>query len=96
MSDAALPSAESEAAPAEPTADAAAAPTPGTPTPAGPAPPVFKFSTFLLTFLFVMGIYMLFDQSARNGVAEALNGALYPAIGFGYTYPLLTMFLGRP
>jgi uncharacterized membrane protein (DUF106 family) len=89
VSDEALPSAESEAAPAEPateTTDASSAP-------AKPPAPVFKFSTFVLTFLFVMGIYMLFDKSARNGVAQALNGGLYPVIGFGYAYPLLTMFL---
>ena len=92
MSDEALPSAESQAAPVEP-GDEAADPTTDSAKPAVPPAPVFKFSTFLLTFLFVMGIYMLFDQSARNGVAEALNGALYPAIGFGYSYPLLTMFL---
>ena len=91
MSDAALPSAESEAAPAEPATDAAETTAPN--APARPPAPVFKFSTFLLTFLFVMGIYMLFDTQARNGVAEALSGVLLPAIGFNYSYPLLTMFL---
>jgi uncharacterized membrane protein (DUF106 family) len=89
VSDEALPSAESEAAPDEPATDSSDSTTEAP----KPAAPVFKFSTFLLTFLFVMGIYMLFDQQARNAVAEGLNGALYPAIGFGYTYPLLTMFL---
>jgi uncharacterized membrane protein (DUF106 family) len=90
VSDEALPSAEREAAPAEPATETSEAPSDA---PARPPAPAFKFSTFLLTFLFVMGIYMLFDQSARNGVAEGLNGVLYPVIGFTYSYPLLTMFL---
>jgi len=85
MSDEPLPSAESEAAPDEPDETPEA--------PARPPAPAFKFSTFLLTFLFVMGIYMLVDQPARNGVAEALNSILLPVIGFGYQYPLLTMFI---
>lgn len=70
--------------------DVSDAPAPARPTPPRPQ---FKFSTFLLTFLFVMGIYMLIDPTARNGVAAALNGVLYPVIGFGYQFPLLTMFL---
>ena len=90
MSGAALTSTTSEVAPTELVDDA---PPPTTGTTNLPAAPAFKFSTFLLTFLFVMGIYMLFDTSARNGVAMALNSVLYPAIGFTYTFPLLTMFL---
>ena len=85
MSDEALPSAESEAAPDEPETPASA--------PARPAPPPFKFSTFLLTFLFALALIMLVFPSERNQVAEGLNTLLYPAIGFGYQYPLLTMFL---
>jgi uncharacterized membrane protein (DUF106 family) len=86
----ALTSSTSEVAPTELVDNA---PPAAAETPALPAAPAFKFSTFLLTFLFVMGIYMLFDTSARNGVAMALNGVLYPAIGFTYSFPLLTMFL---
>ncbi|HEV2316589.1 MAG TPA: EMC3/TMCO1 family protein [Thermoplasmata archaeon] len=58
-----------------------------------PPPPGFKFSTFLYTFLFLLGILMIFDQSTRYGVAIALDHVLSPLIGFGGTYPLLTMFL---
>lgn len=83
--DAPLPSSDaSEEAPA-----AAPAPT----RPAGPPPPAFSFSTLILTFLFVLGLLMLFDTSTRNGVATELGYVLQPAIGFGGHYVLLTMFL---
>jgi uncharacterized membrane protein (DUF106 family) len=58
-----------------------------------PSSPGFRFSTFLYTFLFLLGILMLFDQGTRYGVALAFSVALAPAIGFAGTYPLLTMFL---
>ncbi len=61
--------------------------------PARPPPPTFKPSSMILTFLFLMGILMLFDESFRNGVAYAIGLGLAPAIGFGGHYVLLTMFL---
>jgi uncharacterized membrane protein (DUF106 family) len=63
--------------------------------PARPAPPPlpqFKFSTFIFTFLFVIGIFMIFDAGTRNAVAGIIGLALLPLIGFGYHYVLLTMF----
>lgn len=75
-------------------ADAAPAPAETAPSrPAPPPAPVFKFSTLILTFLFVLGLLMLFDTSTRNGVATELGYVLQPAIGFGGHYVLLTMFL---
>jgi uncharacterized membrane protein (DUF106 family) len=58
-----------------------------------PSSPGFKFSTFLYTFLFLLGILMLFDTSTRYGVALAFDRVLSPLIGFGGQYPLLTMAL---
>ena len=58
-----------------------------------PPAPEFKLSTFILVFLFLLGIWMLFDQSARNQIAVGIGSLLYPVIGFGGTDPLLTMFL---
>lgn len=59
------------------------------PRPEGPA---FKFSTFLYTFLFLIGILMLFETGTRYGVAQAVGYVLGPLIGFGGKQPLLTMF----
>lgn len=58
-----------------------------------PQAPAFKFSTFLYTFLFLLGILMIFDTSTRYGVALAFDRALSPLIGFGGAYPLVTMAL---
>jgi len=86
VSEAALPSSEDDEA-AEAEAPATAAPV------ARPPVPTFKFSTFILTFLFVMGLYMLFDNTARITIAGYIGLALVPVIGFGGQYLLLTMFL---
>ncbi|HEV2231070.1 MAG TPA: EMC3/TMCO1 family protein [Thermoplasmata archaeon] len=64
-----------------------------TSAPARPPTPAFKPSTFLLTFLFVLGLVMLFDTGTRNGVATEFGILLAPGIGFHGHYPLLTMFL---
>jgi len=63
------------------------------PSDSRPPPPQFKASTFVLTFLFVLGILMLFDTSTRQGVATVFGYALLPVIGFGSHYVMLTMFL---
>ncbi|MHB8351754.1 MAG: DUF106 domain-containing protein [Thermoplasmata archaeon] len=57
-----------------------------------PEGPVFKLSTFLYTFLFLVGILMLFETGTRYGVAQAVGYVLGPLIGFGGQRPLLTMF----
>jgi uncharacterized membrane protein (DUF106 family) len=60
--------------------------------PARPPPPTFKTSTFLLTFLFILGIWMIVDPTTRNGVAQGFGLVLAPLIGFGHSYLLATMF----
>ncbi len=68
------------------------------PRPRPPAP-TFKVSTFLYVFLGILGIWMLFDGTARNqiaglvGVKPSASGPLYAAIGFGSNYLLVTMAL---
>ncbi|MCI4350618.1 MAG: EMC3/TMCO1 family protein [Thermoplasmata archaeon] len=79
-----LPSNDTEEA-----ADTAAAPA----TPARPPPPPFKPSTFILTFMFILGFGMIIDAQLRYQVAATLGLGLGPLIGFGGHYPLLTMFL---
>ena len=61
--------------------------------PARPPPPQFKPSTMILTFLFLLGILMIFDTNTRNQVALLIGYALAPLIGFAGHYLLLTMFL---
>ncbi len=58
-----------------------------------PPAPTFKFSTFILIFLFFLGMYMLIDAQARNQIAGLFGDVLAPAIGFGGHYLMLTMFL---
>lgn len=62
-------------------------------TPARPAAPQFKLSTFILAFLFFLGLYMLFDNQVRNQFAGAIGSVLSPIIGFSGQYLLLTMLL---
>jgi uncharacterized membrane protein (DUF106 family) len=91
----------------EATEEPALAATPSEPTPAPsarrPPPPTFKFSTFLYVFLGLLGIWMLFDVTARNGIACELGMSnptcttgpwgLYWLIGFHSNYLLATMAL---
>ncbi len=89
---------EGEEAPEE---AAAPAPTEAAVPAAPPRPPMptFKFSTFLYVFCGLLGVWMLFDTSFRNSIADALgtsptsNGPLYYLIGFGSNYLLATMLL---
>lgn len=96
--DSPLPS--GSAAPAGATDDAAdsdASDDAGGSTPKGPAPPQlpafeFKPMTMFLTFLFVLGIMMIFLPSVRYGVAGAVLGPVFwPLFGFAGAYPLVTM-----
>ncbi|MGC2289243.1 MAG: EMC3/TMCO1 family protein [Thermoplasmata archaeon] len=61
--------------------------------PARPPAPTFKPSTMILTFLFLLGILMIFDTNTRNQVALLFGYGLVPLIGFAGHYVLLTMFL---
>ncbi|MCI4353163.1 MAG: EMC3/TMCO1 family protein [Thermoplasmata archaeon] len=61
--------------------------------PARPPAPSFKPSTMILTFLFLLGILMIFDNNTRNQVAVLFGYGLVPIIGFAGHYVLLTMFL---
>ncbi|MCI4327469.1 MAG: EMC3/TMCO1 family protein [Thermoplasmata archaeon] len=60
--------------------------------PVRPPAPTFKVSTFLLTFLFILGLWMIFSTSTRDGVATTFGLGLAPLIGFGHNYLLGTMF----
>ncbi len=84
------PSSPPEPAPAGAEAEA---PEPAASTaPAGPPPPpAFKPSTFVLTFMFFLGLWMIFDEPTRIEVAGLIGYIFWPLIGFAGMYPLLTM-----
>jgi uncharacterized membrane protein (DUF106 family) len=85
---------EAEEEPTEETDESSDAPLETAPAkPARPPPPQFKASTMILTFLFLLGILMIFDTSTRNQVALLIGYGLAPVIGFAGHYLLLTMFL---
>jgi uncharacterized membrane protein (DUF106 family) len=85
----------------EETEEAPEEPQPAAPT--GPPRPTFKVSTFVYVFLGLLGLWMLIDTQARNGIACLLGtanpicatsgGPLYWLIGFGSNYLLVTMAL---
>ncbi|EQD73606.1 hypothetical protein B1B_03135 [mine drainage metagenome] len=81
-----------------PTKAAPPAPSPGGSRPPGrtlppPVSPWKSLERFLLIFMGFMGIYMLFDTSARNAVAADIGSLLSPVLGFDGKHVLLTMFL---
>ena len=82
-----------EEAPAASTAPAPGGSRPPSRTPPAPVTPWKSLERFLLIFLGFMGIYMLFDTSARNAVAADIGSLLVPVLGFGGKHVLLTMFL---
>ncbi|MCD6170959.1 MAG: DUF106 domain-containing protein [Thermoplasmata archaeon] len=43
--------------------------------------------------LLMLSLLILFDQKTRSGLANIVNYAFYPLFGFGYKYPVLTIFL---
>ncbi len=97
MADDPAPAAEEEAEDAAPLpSSSGSGSSEDTAAAAGPVrapPPTFKLSTFVYTFLFVMGIYMLFSTSTREAVAGLIGDLFGPVFGFGGSYVLLTMLL---
>ncbi|MCL4308825.1 MAG: EMC3/TMCO1 family protein [Candidatus Thermoplasmatota archaeon] len=71
------------------------------PAPRGNARPAasFKFSTFVIIFLGMLGLLMLIDSGTRNAITNWMgnyhnpSGWLYVAIGFNSSYLLVTMAL---
>ena len=74
--------------------DAEEAPEGPTPAPAAPPLPGFKFSTFLFTFLFILGIWMIIDTSTRVAVAGTIIGAAFwPLSQIVGGHPIVTMLI---
>jgi len=59
-----------------------------------PAPnPKGGFSRFITIFVFLLALFILFDESLRNILGSAVGFVLEPVIGFGGQYPVVTLFL---
>ena len=57
--------------------------------PAAPA----SMSRFLTIFIFVLAIFVLFDQQLRDGLGTLVGYALYPLVGFGGQWPVVSLIL---
>lgn len=60
--------------------------------PAAPDPKK-QMSTFLTIFVFVLALFVMFDQSLRTWLGDVLGVVLNPLIGFNGTMPVVTLFL---
>ncbi len=65
------------------------------PAPAGPQAPSAKkqSSTFITIFIFLLAMFILFDQNLRYGLGKLVGYGLSPAIGFDGSAPVLTLML---
>ena len=59
--------------------------------PSGPTKPLFSMRRFVYIFLGVIAIMVIFDPDLRFTLGGILGTVLYPLIGFGGNYPVLTL-----
>ncbi|MGC8912949.1 MAG: DUF106 domain-containing protein [Thermoplasmata archaeon] len=55
--------------------------------------PLFNFSQFFLIFMVMLTIMIFIDNEMRNGFGMLVGFVLYPVIGFGGRYPVLSLLL---
>lgn len=48
---------------------------------------------FMYMFMMLIMLILLSQESIRNTIGSAMNVVLFPVFGFGYTMPLMTIFL---
>jgi uncharacterized membrane protein (DUF106 family) len=78
----------SSPAPAPAPAPASAPGAGGAPAPAGGG-----MSRLLTIFIFVLAIFVLFDPTLREALGTWVGYVLYPLVGFGGAYPVLTLVI---
>jgi len=44
-------------------------------------------------FILILAVFIMFDQNLRNGLGTIIGYALEPLVGFGGSYPVVTLFL---
>lgn len=60
---------------------------------AQPPKPGFSWSRFIIIFLGIMAIFIMIDGNMRMGFASGVDVILYPVIGFGGGYPVITLLI---
>ena len=50
-------------------------------------------SRMITIFVLILAIFIMFDQDLRNGLGTLVGYALEPVVGFGGSYPVVTLFL---
>lgn len=58
-----------------------------------PAPPSAGTSPMMIMMFMLLMMFLLLDPRIRMAMGAALNPVLTPAIGLGFNFPLITLFL---
>lgn len=56
-----------------------------------PQQPSFSSSPMMPMMIMLLMMLLLFDQNIRKAIGNALHPALFPAFGFNYTLPMITL-----
>jgi uncharacterized membrane protein (DUF106 family) len=71
----------------------APAPAPSAAPAAGGQPQGGGMSRLLTIFIFVFALFVLFDPTLREALGNLVGYVLYPLVGFGGAYPVLTLVI---
>lgn len=52
-----------------------------------------SWSRMATIFILILAVFILFDQNLRNGLGQVVGYALEPLVGFGGSFPVVTLFL---
>ncbi len=58
-----------------------------------PAPPQMASPKLTTMMIFILAMFIMFDQNLRNMLGRLVGTVLQPIIGFDYQYPMLTLAL---
>ncbi len=58
-----------------------------------PAPPQMASPKLTTMMIFILAMFIMFDQNLRNMLGRLVGTVLQPIIGFDYQYPMLTLVL---
>ncbi|HEX9906950.1 MAG TPA: EMC3/TMCO1 family protein [Thermoplasmata archaeon] len=57
------------------------------------APRANMSNQLIMLFMFIIALFVMFDNDLRQGLGRAVGVALEPLVGFDYTVPVITLFL---